>query len=87
MVNTKHIHVCMCIYNIIMCKMFIPFQGMFFVARDRGPRLFPREPRSPSLWGHCSSNLPPPTKTAQSQLETKAPLAEGRWDDETAPSA
>ena len=39
----------------------------------------PRELQSPSPWGHCSSSLSPPTKTAQSQLEIIAPLAEGGW--------
>ena len=39
---------------------------------------------SPSLWAHYSSSLPSPTKTAQSQLETKAPLAKGTWGDKGA---
>ena len=73
-VGTKHI-------------VFIPFQGMSFVAQGRGLWLFPRELQSPSLWGHRSSSLPPPTKTAQSQLETKAPLTEGRWGDKSAQDA
>ena len=73
-VGTKHI-------------VFIPFQGISFVAKGRGPWLFLRELQSPSPWGHCSSSLPSPTKTAQSQLETEAPLAEERWDDESAQGA
>ena len=47
----------------------------------------PRELQSPSPWGHSSSSLHPPTKTAQSQLKTKAPLAEGRWGDYSTQSA
>ena len=71
-----------------MCKMLISFQGMSFVAQGRGPWLFPRELQSPSPWGHCcSSNLPPPTEIAQSQLEITAPLAEGRLGDKNAQSA
>ena len=68
--------------------MVISFQGTSFVAQGRGPWLLPRELQSPSPWGHCCpSNLPPPTETAQSQLETTAPLAEGRWDGESALAA
>ena len=54
---------------------------MSFVVRDRGSVLLPVELQSASPGGHCSSNLPPPTQIAQSQLEIASPLAEGRWDD------
>ena len=53
---------------------------MFFVIDDRGPLLLPVELQSASPGGHCSSNPPPPTQIAQSQLETTSPLTEGRWD-------
>ena len=63
-------------------------QGMSFVAQGRDLRPFPRELQSPSPWGRCcSSSLPPPTETAQSLPETKAPPAEGKWGDESAQSA
>ena len=68
-------------YCNICVGLIISFQCISLVAEDRVLWLFPRELQSPSPWGHCSSSLPPPTKTAQSQLETKAPLAEGMWDD------
>ena len=54
---------------------------MNFVVHDRGSLLVPVELQSASPGGHCSSNPPPPTQIAQSQLETTSPLAEGRWDD------
>ena len=57
---------------------------MSLVAQGRVLWLFPKELLSPSLWAHCSSSLSPPTKTAQSQIETKAPLAEGMWGDKGA---
>ena len=52
---------------------------MIFVIRGRGSLLVPVELQSASPGGHCSSNPPPPTQIAQSQLETTSPLAEGRW--------
>ena len=79
----KFMYVYKCKHIVIVTKSFIVFQGMSFVAQDRGPRLFPMEPRFPSPWGHCSSSPPPPTRIAQNQLETIAPLAEERWDDES----
>ena len=54
---------------------------MSFVVRGRGSLLVPVELQSASPGGRCSSNPPPPTQIAQSQVETTSPLAEGRWDD------
>ena len=53
---------------------------IFFAVHDTGSLLLPVELQSASPGSHCSSNPPPPTQTAQSQLETTSPLAEGRWD-------
>ena len=61
----------MCCVNLI---------DMIFVVDDRGPLLLPVELQSASPGGHCSSNPPPPTQIAQSQLETTSPPTEGRWD-------